>query len=232
MKNGTLARFGGLCSILLGIVAILISAVYLLLPPEQRLGVKAAVILPSVAHGANLLLAQFWLLALEGVLGLVVVIALSQLVLSMAEGWVRFTGLLAIVGFAITAVGNVITIARLPGVAAAYVAGDASTKAALAPIWRSTLDPYGIFGYGAVGVWILVVSALALQSGKLPRPLTYVGLVYGVLLLLIPVALLTGATTTLLIVVVVLSAIAGPIWWIWSGLQLLDQPVPSARAAS
>jgi hypothetical protein len=185
-----------------------------------------------VAHGANLLLAQFWLLALEGVLGLVVVIALSQLVRSVAEGWVRFTGLLAIVGFAITAVGNVITIARLPGVAAAYAAGDASTKAALAPVWRSTLDPYGIFGYGAVGVWILVVSALALQSGKLPRPLTYVGLVYGALLLLIPVALLTGATTTLLIIVVVLSAIAGPIWWIWSGLQLLDQPVPSARAAN
>jgi hypothetical protein len=52
-------------------VAILISAVYLLLPPEQRLGVKAAIIFPSVAHGANLLLAPFWLLALEGVLGLV-----------------------------------------------------------------------------------------------------------------------------------------------------------------
>jgi hypothetical protein len=232
MKNGTLARFGGLCSILLGIVAILVSAVYLLLPPEQRLGVKAAVILPSVARGANLLLAQLWLLALEGVLGLVVVIALSRLVESLAEGWVRFTALLAVVGFAITAVGNVITIARLPGVAAAYVAGDAATKAALAPLWRSTLDPYGIFGYGAVGVWILVVSALALQSGKLPRGLAYVGLVYGVLLLLIPVALLTGATTTLLIVVVVLSAIAGPIWWIWSGLQLVDQPVPTVRAAS
>jgi hypothetical protein len=232
MKNGTLARFGGLCSILLGIVAILVSVVYLLLPPEQRLGVKAAVILPSVARGANLLLTQFWLLALEGVLGLVVVIALSRLVLSVGDGWVRFTGLLAIVGFAITAVGNVITIARLPGVAATYVAGDASTKAALAPVWRSTLDPYGIFGYGAVGLWILVISVLALRSSRLPRPLTYVGLAYGVLLLLIPVALLTGATTILLIVVVVLSAIAGPIWWIWSGLQLLDQPVTSVRAAS
>src|SRR5690242_10475865 len=103
MKNSTLARFGGLCSILLGIVAIFISIVYLLLPPEQRLGVKAALILPSVARGANLLLTQFWLLALEGVLGLVVVIALSRLVESLAEGWVRFTALLAIVGFAITA---------------------------------------------------------------------------------------------------------------------------------
>jgi hypothetical protein len=65
MKNGTLARFGGLCSTLLGVVAILVSVVYLLLPPEQRLGVKAAVILPSVERGATLLLAQFWLLALE-----------------------------------------------------------------------------------------------------------------------------------------------------------------------
>jgi hypothetical protein len=232
MKIGTLARFGGLCSILLGIVAILISVVYLLLPPEQRLGVKAAVILPSVARGANLLLAQFWLLALEGVLGLVVVIAMSRLVESLAEGWVRFTALLAIVGFAITAVGNVITIARLPGVAAAYVAGDAATKAALAPVWHSTLDPYGTFGYGAVGLWVLVISALALRNSRLPRPLTYVGLAYGVLLLLIPVALLTGATTTLLIVVVVLSAIAGPIWWIWSGLQLLDQPAPSVRTSN
>jgi threonine/homoserine/homoserine lactone efflux protein len=80
-------------------------------------------------------------------------------------------------------------------------------------------------------LWILVVSALSLQSARLPRPLTYVGLAYGVLLLLIPVALLTSATTTLLIVVVVLSAIAGPIWWIWSGLQLLEQPETSTQTA-
>jgi Domain of unknown function (DUF4386) len=232
MKMDTLGRFGGYAAILLGVVAIIGDVIYLLLPADQRLGVKAAAILPSVARGAPLLLAQFWVLTLEGVLGIAVVLALSRLVQAASEGWVRFTSVLALVGFAVTAVSNVITIARLPAIAAAYVAGDAATKAALAPTWRSTLDPYGLWGYGAVGLWVLVVSVLALRSASLPRSLAYVGLAYGVLLLLIPVALLTGTASSLLIGVVVLATLAGPVWWIWTGLVVLGlRPLPSRAAA-
>ncbi len=228
MRDISVRQFGSICAILLGIVAVLGDIVYFLLPVDQRIGAKAPAILPAVAHGAPLLMLQLWLLALEGVLGLAVVPMLSEFVSARSEGWVRWTATLATLGFAVTAVSDTLTIARLPGIATAYVAGNAATKAALAPVWKSSLDLYGLWGYGAVGVWILVVSYLAMQDGDLPRPLTYTGLAYGALLILLSLCLITGATSTPLLIVVALATIAAPIFWIWTG-WIARTPTP-ARA--
>lgn len=217
MRNLSVRQVGAICAILLGVVAVLGDLVYFLLPAEQRIGAKAPEILPAVAHGAPLLMLQLWLLALEGVLGLAVVPMLSAVVRELGEGLVRWTATLATIGFAVTAVSDTLTIARLPGIASAYVAGDPATQAALAPVWKSSLDLFGLWGYGMVGVWILVVSYLAFQGGMLPRQLAYVGLAYGALLVLLTLCLLLGATGAPLLIVVALATIAGPIFWIWSG---------------
>lgn len=227
MRDVSARQFGAICAILLGVVAVIGDVVYFLLPVEQRIGAKAPAILPAVAHGAPLLMLQLWLLALEGVLGLAVVPLLSDIVRARGEGWVRWTSTLATVGFAVTAVSDTLTIARLPGVAAAYVAGDAATKAALAPVWKSSLDLYGLWGYGAVGVWVIAVSYLAMQEDALPRPLAYTGLGYGALLIVLSALLIAGATSTPLLVVVALATVLAPIFWIWSGWLLLT-PAPAA----
>ena len=152
MKDNSLLKLGGTCAVLLGITGALASLTYLLLPADQRLGVPAARILPSIAQGSMLLNLQFLELTLMGVFGLAVVPALSELVRAENAGWVRWTSNLALVGYAVTAVSSFFSFGRLPGIAAAYVAGEAATQAALTPIWRSSFDLHGLWGYGAVGL--------------------------------------------------------------------------------
>ena len=76
--------------------------------------------------------------------------------------------------------------AGLPGIAAAFVAGDASTKAALAVVWRSSPDLLGFWGYGAIGIWVLVVSILALRGKDLSSILNIIGILLALLYILVP----------------------------------------------
>jgi Domain of unknown function (DUF4386) len=216
MTDHSLFKLGGACAILLGIVDALSSITYLLLPADQRLGVPAAKILPSIAQGATLLKLQILELAVIGILGLIVVPAFSEVFKSQNEGWVRWASNLALLGFAVAAVSNLFSFARLPAIAAAFVAGDASVKAALVPIWRSTLDLYGIWNDGVIGVWILVLSLLTLNGKIFPRILAILGVLAGIGLLLIPLAFILK-TPSLFLLAAILGGITSTIWMIWAG---------------
>lgn len=219
MKDNSLFKLGGACAILLGIFDALSSITYLLLPADQRLGVPAAKILPAIAQGAPLLKLQLLELAFIGILGLIVVPAFTELFSAQNEGWVRWMGNLALLGFAVAAVSNLFSFARLPAIAAAFVAGDASTKAALVPIWRSTLDLYGVWNDGVIGVWILTLSLLALKGTLFPRMLAVLGLLAGISLFLIPFAFFLK-TPSLFLLAAVLGGIASTVWMIWGGVIL------------
>lgn len=225
MKQNSVSRLGGVCAILLGVVSTLAGITYLFLPPEQRLEVPGAQLLPSYAANTTIVNLISCELALIGILGLAIVPAISQLVQSENEGWVRWTSSLAYLGYAVLAVENLLTLGRLPNIAAAYVAGDASTRAVLAVTWRSSLDPQGWFGYAAIGLWIVVISLLALRSNLLPRPLAYLGLVVAILFSLVPISFLLHLPP-LLIVVAAAQPITVTIWYIWMGLVVL-RPTPS-----
>ena len=218
MKDTSLLKLGGIAAILLGIVNALSSVLYLILPTEQRAAVPAAQILPSVAQGATLLMLTFLLQALVGVLGLVVVPALSRLVEDVNEGWVRWTSNLALAGFIVSAVGYLLSMARLPGIATAFVAGDASTKAALAVVWKSSIDLQGFWGYGAVGVWVFVISLLALRKANYPKLLAYLGLVLGIAYWVIPAGTILKSQP-LLIAGAVVGTVVTTIWYVWAGIH-------------
>lgn len=217
MKDSSLLKLGGMGAILLGVVNALSSILYLILPPEQRAAVPAAQILPSVAQDATLLMLTFWLQALVGVLGLLVVPAFARLVEGANEGWLRWTSQLAVVGFAVSAVGYLLSVARLPGIAAAYVAGDAATKAALVPVWKSSIDLQGLWGYGAVGVWVFVLSLLAMRQAKLSRLWTYLGMVLGIAYWIIPAGTIFKSQS-LLLVGVAIGTIITTLWYVWGGI--------------
>ena len=219
MKSNSVYNLGGICSILLGIVSALIGITYLLLPAEQKLGMRAPDLLPSFVQNPTLLTLQSIELSVVGVLGLAIVPAVAQLIGDLDVGWMTWVSNLAYVGFAVSAVSNLIDVARLPGIAAAYVAGDASTKAALAPIWRSTLDWMGIWQYGAIGVWILVVSLLALRGNLLPRTLAYLGIVAAIIQALVPIAFIFKLPA-IIIVVAIVGGVVGIVWYVWLGTVL------------
>jgi hypothetical protein len=218
MKDNSLLKVGSLCALILAIVKLIAPIFYIIMPAELRAEVPGNIFLPAFNANSTPLMALFWLEALVGILGIGLVPALSSIVRQKSEGWVTWASNLAIFGFGVSAVGYLLSIARLPLIAKTFVDNPA-VQPALAATWKASIDLLGVWGYAAVGFWILVVSILALRNSILPGWLCIVGLVTAVLHLLVPF----GAyfkIQTVLIAVVVVSFVSLPVWYLGVSLQL------------
>jgi hypothetical protein len=223
MKDNSVFTLGGAMAVLIGLIRLLTSIGFLLLPAEQRQTAAGPVFLPSYAQGHVLLNSIFWGEALVGVFGLAVVPALAALVRGKGEGWLRWASTLALGGFVVTSVGYLASIARIPGIAKAFVAGDASTKAALAVVWRSNPDLLGFWGYGAIGIWLLVIGVLALGKPGVPKALFYLGILLAVFYILVPISVIYKHDSLQSIIAAAGAIIAAP-WYIWAGIVLWRYP--------
>lgn len=219
MKTNSLNKLGGNCSILLGILYLLIGVTYLLLPADQKQTSAVDKFLPSFAENPTTQIIQFWGFALSGLVAIAVVLAVSESVRSENEGWVRWTSNLAILGFAVVAINNFRNIAFQPGLARAYVEGDAVTKTVIELSGPYSLDPQGWLGFGAVGLWVFVVSLLARRAGIWPRLLTYIGTATGLAYWLIVVGFVFNQEMLFTIGAALGGIILAPIWYIWVGFR-------------
>jgi len=217
----SIARLGGICSILLGLLSALAGLLYFLLPAEQRLGVPGSVILPSFAQDPTMLNMENLALGLIGLFGMAVVPAVADALGKKDSGWMRWTSNLANAGFAVSAVGSFLVIGRLPVIAAAYAKGDPSTQAALAAVWRTTLDPLGVWGYAVIGLWILVVSLSLMRAPnkKFSSTFSYLGFLAMLAYWLVPVAFLSHMPA-LFFVVAAGGGVVIALWFTWLGLIL------------
>lgn len=220
MKDNTLSKLGGNCSVLLGISYLLIGVTYLLLPADQKQTSATDKFLLSFAQNPTMQNIQFWVFALSGLLGIAVVLALSETVRSANEGWVRWTSNLAFLGFAVVAINNFRNIAFQPGRAIAYLKGDTATRAVIELSGPFGLDPQNWLGFGAVGLWVLVVSFLALRIGTWPKLLTYAGIATAVAYWLIVVGSVLNLEALFTIAAALGGIVLAPIWYIWAGLRL------------
>jgi hypothetical protein len=221
MKDKTLSKFGGTCSILTGISIIMTAILYLLLPSEQQDACGCPDrFLVSMAHSPTLYMAESGLFALSSLVAIAAVPAIYETVRAVHEGWARWSSALAIIGFAVNAIDQIRHAVLHPTQAAAYVQGAATVKASLtAPGALQALDPQGWLRLGAVGFWILVVGVLALRGGTWPKPLAYVGIVGAIVYSLVVVAQV--AQIPLLIVILAGGGVfLIPLWYIWLGLHL------------
>ena len=148
--------------------------------------------------------------------------ALVALVKEEDNGWLIWGRTLALTGYAVASIGYLLSIARLPTIARAYVAGDASTQAALAATWKASIDLPGVWGYAAVGFLILVASLIALCNGAMPHWLAVLGIVIAVPHFMIPFGAYFKLQTVLIIADVV--ALALPVWYIGVGVLMRKNP--------
>ena len=220
MKDNSLSKLGGTCSILLGILYLVIGITYILLPADQKQTSAVDKYLPSLAENPTIQVLQFWAFALSGLVAIAVVLALSESVRSENEGWIRWTSNLAILGFAVVAINNFRNIGYQLPLARTYVEGDAVTKTVIELGGPYGLDPQGWLTFGAVGLWVLVVSLLARRAGIWPNLLTYVGIATTVAYWLIVVGFVFNQETLFTIGAALGGIILAPIWYIWAGLRL------------
>jgi hypothetical protein len=221
MEEKSIAKLGGVCSIIVGILYVVIGVTFLLVPAEQKGGVNdIAMFLPSFYTNPAAMTLLYLEFAFGAIIAIAAVPAISGLVRTVNEGWARWTSNLAFLGFALVAIYYFQMIAIAPSRAAAFVVGDVSTKAALAVPFG--VDPQFLLRYGVIGLWILVVSILALQGGKLPKILSIVGIVAAILYWALGFNDVLGVAMAVRpIIAIVGGIITAPIWHIWIGVKLM-----------
>ena len=86
------------------------------------------------------------------------------------------------------------------------------------------VDPRGFLTFGVAGLGVLVLAWAGLIIDRFPRTLLYLGLLFGVLLVLIYLGRLIILDPTSILVLApaaLAGVIVGPLWYAWVGLQLL-----------
>ena len=225
MKENSFSKLGGNCSILVGVLYVLIGISYLLLPAAQKGAslIDPVQFFPSYAQEHTIMNFLYWEFVLCAVFAIGAVFAISKIVHSINESWVRWTSNLAFLGFSVMVISYLRGFYIIPKISAAFEAGDASTRAAIvAPGvagWNN-LDPQGWLMFGCVGLWLLVISLLVLRSDKLPKGLAYIGIVGAIANWLVVVGQVAQIEKLISIAAGLGGVIAGPIWFIWMGMIL------------
>jgi hypothetical protein len=229
LTDDSQARLGGACSILVGVSYLLLGGLVLFQLPALRQAVMAGDMgryLELTAQTPGDIVAEGLVYIAGAILALAVVPAVAARVGAANQGWVRWASTLALIGFTVTLISNVRAITLEPLRAAAYVAGDASTRAALAasvPI-RGDLDPQAWLTFGEVGFWLLVVNWLALRGQAWRRLLAYIGLVLGAGYWLAAAGFTLRSDVLVTVAAGLAGAVLAPIWYIWLGLTLRRRP--------
>jgi len=214
-------RIGGACAIVVGLSYVFVGITYLLLPNEQRPEATSAAFLSSYAANPTFARLINWETAFGALFAVGAVTAITELVREAGPGLARWTGNLAIIGFAATALSGFRALAVQPLMASSFVAADASAKAAIAANSNPNLDPDGWLAFGVVGVWAIVTSMLALRANTLPRLIAYLGFAVGVLYLFVVAGNVTHTETLIAVAAGVGGVIVAPIWFVGIGLALL-----------
>lgn len=221
MEGNSFGKLGGTLSILLGVSYIVVGIAFFAQPAELRPGGDFDQFWSTMAENPTAHLLVHWAFALGALLALAAVAAISEVVRPANEGWVRWTRYLALLGFAVMAITNFRALAVEPALAQAYVAGNASTQAAIvATTPLIDLNPQGWLGFGAVGVWLLVLNLLALREDTWPKTLAYVGIVGAILYWFVVAGLALGVPLLTAIAAGLGGIIVAPVWYIWMGLRL------------
>lgn len=158
--------------------------------------------------------------ALGAVLAIAVVVAIPHIVRPAHEGWLRWSSVVGIVGYAVIALQYLRELALIPALAERYLTTDLSGRAAVeADLYLVPLDPQGWVTYGAVGTWLLTVNILALSRQRWARPLSYVGLASGTGYWFV-VAGTVLRVDVLVSIAAAVGVLLAPVWLIWVGLVL------------
>lgn len=224
MQNNSLAKFGGIGSIVLGVSYLLIGVAAMINPALRAEGMGKTMGEVFEIFLDNMIWTQIENLSfgVGSLCGLIAILAVSQRVQPLSEGWVRWATILAGLCFTIIAIENFRSLRLLPEIARTYLEADPIVRASLSSlvIVLLDIDPLG-YTYAGIGLWLTTVNVLALQAGVWSKSLAYLGIAGGGVYVLMMISDVLELQMLFLITVLLGSVIMAPIWYIWMGSSLL-----------
>ncbi len=176
--DSTIARLGSVAAFALALAYVATGVAAILMPAELQgrpdVGPHEFWTVLSRDPAAHLAFHWAWITA--GCCGLAVVPAASLLVWRASPGAVLWSGTLAAIGFATMARGHLMEQAFDRRIIPVYPHADPAFQQAVHVVAGLALDvPDGILTYGAVGIWVVVVSWLGRRERVLPPWLFWLG---------------------------------------------------------
>ncbi len=177
------AAAGGLAAtyVLLGMIALAF-----LLPLGQTSSAGPGALSALVEHGAGWWLAARWLFLLSAFLGLGLVVGLRRLAPSGREALADWSAAVGGLGFVVVAVDQARLISHVPGLVQAFAASPDRARELSNLSFVNLTDRYGVLTFGAVGLWLLVVS-LGCLPGCAPTWLRVAGVLAAAVFLVVAV---------------------------------------------
>jgi hypothetical protein len=223
MKDKSMLRVAGICSLLTGILAI-VSGLSLLMAPAEQSGpapiLDPGAHLTTFAENSTMIMIHYWALAIAPLLVLAVNFALTDLLRSTHDGLARWFGGLGVVAVTVQAANYVLAQSHTPLLAQRYVQADAAAQAAIAALGARWLDPDFWLSFGLSGIWLIAVGWLALRGAQLSKALAWVGIACGISYWLIPGGFVLRLPEAISVAAGLVGMILAPLWWIWLGIVL------------
>lgn len=220
IKKTEMGKLGGILSILTGVVFFATAVAFFLLPPEQQKFAATSEFFNSIVANPTVLQLTFIGSMIGAVLAIGAVIAIADSMRHINDISIYWSSTLAIIAYGVSAVGNATDLMRIPDLAARYVQGDASIRTAIEAGGLGSIDPGLILQSMMLGLWFVLVNYHALRSRIFPRPLTWIGLIFGIGSLLSVSFILLNMQFLLLIIRVFGLIVISPIWFIGTGVVL------------
>jgi hypothetical protein len=218
--DNSVAKLGAVCSILLGVSYVLVGIFHTLSPVEHRISSGPEVFLPAIASGFSFSYLVTLAFAFGAVVAFAAIPAIADRLLALNPGLVLWTRNLSLIGYAVLAINEFTILARWPTIANAYVQGDATVRAAIAAEPLVILDHQGWLMYGAVGLFIFIISALALRQKAMPAALAYIGLAAGALFWFVVVGFILENELLISIAAGLGGVVLVPAFYIWMGILI------------
>ncbi|MGI9596333.1 MAG: hypothetical protein ACR2QK_09245 [Acidimicrobiales bacterium] len=157
--------------------------------------------------------------AMTGLFAIGAIGSIRALIRPRPSGFVQWGFWLGYLGYAVTAVSYFRILSGEALRARAFSDGDQATQEAIAS-FSIGLDPQGWLMFGATGVFLAVVNAVAVSRSAWPRWLAAIGGAIAVLSLVAWFGLVTDRSQLVNIAVGAGGIVLGPIWWAGLGVVI------------
>jgi hypothetical protein len=220
--HASFERVGGVAAFGVALAYVATGITAALMPPELqgRPDVGPHEFWMALARDPSAHLAFHWSWIAAGLCGIAAVPAISLLVWEAGAGAVSWSGIAAFLGFATMARSHLMEVAFDRRIIPQYATADPAFQRAVHVVGGLALDvPDGVLTYGAIGVWVAVVSWLGRRERLLPARACELGFA-AALTYLAGVAGYGFGVRPLLVVSIAAGGVLVPAWYAWLGVIL------------